>query len=279
MSGPSVAFVRNVKRGRVEAVNPARNTYKSARYAPLKTAFARNVRRVLHREMEKKTSQYRQVDKALYGYNATGTAWADSIFPVTPFGASLIINQGVGDGGRVGNRIKITHLRFKGVVVPLAYNATSNVTPEPQYVKMWLFYDKENPTILPTPGSDFLQDGSTSTALTGTVSDVFAPVNSDRWVVKHEQVFKLGFAGYSGTGVNAGFQSFANNDFSLACEFDIDVMPMIPKTYIYDDNSAIPETRGLFCAMEVVNCYGSQNGAATIKAEMHWQLDMKYTDQ
>lgn len=256
----------------------SKRTFKSDRYGKAKGGFAKAVKKVIQQTAEKKTAEFTQTDKMLYGYNATGTAWLDSIMPVTPYGASLAINQGVGDSARVGNKITISKLRFKGMIVPLGYNATTNAGPEPQFVKMWLFYDKENPATIPQPGSDFLQANGTASALTGTASDMFAQVNKDRWVVKYEKVFKLGFAQYGGTGTSAAFQSFANNDFQLSHEFDIDILPMIPKNYIYDDNNAIPETRGLFCAFEVVNCYGTTNSAASIKAEVHFQQLLEYTD-
>lgn len=252
--------------------------YSRGRYAPLKqTSVAKTVRKVLEQQAEKKKSQYTETDKLLYAYNA-GAPWTSGIFPVTPYGASLQISQGVGDGGRVGNRIKISKLRFKGMIVPTGYNATSNSAPEPQFVKMWLLYDKEAPNTIPAPGTDFLQAASSSNALTGTASDMFARVNTDRWVVKYEKVFKMGFATYGGTGTSPAFQSLTNNDFKLSNEFDIDLMPYIAKHVTYDDNTSIPETRGLFCVMEVVNIYGNTNPAASIKAEMHFQLDMEYTD-
>jgi len=251
--------------------------YSRGRYAPLKkTQLAKTVRRIVADQAEKKSDQFTLDGKYLYAYNSA--AWAASIFPVTPFGASLQINQGVGDGNRVGNRIKLSKLRFKGMIVPTGYNATSNPSPEPQLVKMWLVYDKQNPTVIPLPGTDFLQAGGSANALTGTATDVFARVNSDRWVVKMEKTFKLGFAAYNGTGTSAAFQSLTNNDFRLCQEFDFDILPYVAKTVVYDDNSSLPETRGLFCVIEVVNIFGNSNPAAAIKAEMHYQLDMEYTD-
>lgn len=274
-TGDTIVSHREYKRSKF-STNPKRSR---GRYKPLaQTAVAKTVRKVLQQQAEKKMAEFTQEEKLLYAYNASAGAWAASIMPVTPYGGSLSIAQGTGDSARVGNRIRISKLRFKGMIVPLPYNATTNAGPEPQYVKMWLFYDKENPTTIPSPGSDFLQLNGTSGALTGTVSDVFSRVNTDRWVVKHEQVFKLGYAAYGGTGTSASYQAFANNDFSLACEFDIDILPMIPKHYIYDDNTTSPETRGLFCAFEVVNLNGNTNAAASVKAQVHFQQLLEYTD-
>jgi len=271
---PSIGF----KRPRGATKLRVRKTYKSGRFATVQSAFARNVRKVLQQEAEKKKVQYYEVDKFILAYNCTAATWQSSIFPVTPYGASLTINQGTGDGGRVGNRIKINKLRLKGAFTPTAYSAGNNATPQPLMVRMWLLYDKENPTIIPTPGNDFIQNGGAAQTLSSTFSDMISIVNSDRWVVKYDQTFKLGFAGYAGTGTSAVFQSFANNDFQLIQEFDIDVLPMIPKTYVFDDNSAIPETRGLFMVIEAVPTTGLAPATTLIGAEMHFSLNLEYTD-
>jgi len=258
-------------------VNDAKRSYKSGRYAKAKTAFARNVRKVLQQTAEKKKSQYYEVDKFVLAANCTAASWLNTIFPVTPYGASLIIQQGTGDGSRVGNRIKATKLRLKGAFTPTAYSA-NNPFPEPMMVRMWLLYDKENPTIIPGPGSDFIQFGGATQGLQSTFADMISVVNSDRWVVKYDRTFKLGFAGYSGTGVQPAFQSFANNDFSLVQEFDIDVLPMIAKNIVFDDNTGIPETRGLFMVIEAVKTTGTAAAATLIGVEMHFSLNMEYTD-
>ena len=251
--------------------------YSRGRYAPLrKNALAKTVRTIIQQQAEKKRVQFTQEDKLLYAYNSA--SWAASIFPVTPYGASLTLNQGVGDGSRVGNRVKLSKLRFRGMIVPTGYNATTNPNPVPVAVKMWLLYDKENPNTISPPGSDFLQNGNSSGPLQATITDSFASVNSDRWVVKAEKIFKLGFSAYGGTGTQPAFQSTTNNDFKLMHEFDMDLLPLVSKTVVYDDNTSIPETRGLFCVMEVLNIFGSTLPVAAALAEMHYQLTMEYTD-
>lgn len=253
-------------------------TFKTARYAKAKSAFARNVRKVLEQEAEKKQIQYYEANKFLVAYNATAVTWQSTIFPVTPYGASLTINQGVGDGYRVGNRIKIHKLRLKGLMCPTPYSVGNNPAPEPCMVRMWLMYDKENPNIIPSPTADFIQFGNTSQPLQGTMQDMVSKVNTDRWVVKYEKLFKVGFATYGGTGTTAAFQSFTNNDFKLVNEFDIDLTDMVPKTYVFDDNTSIPETRGLFMVFEAVPVNGIAPATNIIPVEMSFSLDLQYTD-
>lgn len=251
--------------------------YKTNRFGKASGAFAKKVKAVLQREAEKKQVQYYATDHLLVSYNYTG-GWANYIFPVTPNGATLTISQGAGDSGRVGNRIKIASAKFRGIMFPTAYNVTSNPTPLPYMIRVWLLYDKENPSTVPNPGSDFLQLGGSSLALSGTVADMIATVNSDRWVVKYDKVFKLGFADYSGTGTNAAFQSATNNDFKLVNQFEIDFTKMIPSTYVFDDNTSNPETRGLYFVAELVGITGAAISTAVIGAEMHYSVDIRYTD-
>lgn len=266
------------KRIKASPKEASAKTFKTARYAKAKSAFARNVRKVLEQEAEKKQIQYYEANKFLVAYNATAVTWQSTIFPVTPYGASLTINQGVGDGYRVGNRIKIHKLRLKGLLTPTPYSVGNNPAPEPCMVRMWLLYDKENPTIIPQPAGDFIQFGNTSQALQSNMQDMVSRVNTDRWVVKYEKLFKVGFATYGGTGTTAAYQSFTNNDFKLVNEFDLDLTDMVPKTYVFDDNTSIPETRGLFMAFEVVPVNGIAPATNNIPVELSFSLDLHYTD-
>lgn len=252
--------------------------YKTGRYAVATGAFAAAVKKVIQHEAEKKQVQYYEANRFIVAYNATASPFASSIFPCTPYGASLTINQGTGDAARIGNRIKISKLRLKGMFTPTPYSLANNATPEPMMLRMWLLYDKENPTAIPVPAADFIQFGNAAQALTSTVQDMVAKVNNDRWVVKYDKVFKLGFSTYGGTGTSAAYQSFTNNDFNLVQEFDIDLTDMVPKTYVFDDNTSIPETRGLFLVVEAVPVNGVAPGTNLIAAEMTFSLDLEYTD-
>jgi len=262
------------KRARIAA----KKGYKTGRYKVAKGGFAAAVKKVIQSEAEKKKVQYYEVDHPVVAYNHTTVSWGSTIFPVTPYGASLTINQGTGDASRVGNRIKVHKLMLKGAFTPNGYNASSNPTPSPMMVRMWLLYDKENPHIIPSPTTDFIQNGASSQALSSSYLDMMSEVNADRWVVKYDRVFKVGFGTYGGTGTSAAFQSFTNNDFKLINEFEIDVTDMIPKTYVFDDNAAIPETRGLFMVCEAVTTTGLTANLATNAVELHFSLKLEYTD-
>lgn len=253
-------------------------TFKSDRYSKAKGTFAKKVKMVIQKEAEKKQANYTVIDKPIVAYNNTNVGWASTIVPVSPNASYLAISQGTGDGQRVGNRIKIASLKLKGILHPRAYDASTNVQPVPQFVRVWLLYDKQDPNAVPAPTNDFLQSGSTTTSLSSTVGDVISEVNRDRYVVKYDKIFKVGFATYNEAGVAQTFQNFANNDFKLTQMLEIDITSMIPSTYVYNDNNSSPETRGLYLAMESVTTTGSAQTVLTIPMEMSFNLELKYTD-
>lgn len=136
-----------------------RSTFKrrvAKRRVAKRPALKRMIRREIARNVENKRAQYYNYDKRLY---ATGNVSfpTDNIFPVCVDPNAIVINQGVGQGQRVGNSIKTKKLVFKGTIVPFPYDATFNPQPLPMQGKMYIFYDKTEPTDVPNPqaASDF----------------------------------------------------------------------------------------------------------------------------
>jgi len=262
----------NGKRRRV--TRPRKRTYK--RKSSL-FSIKKIVKREIARNVENKTSQYYSGLVNLSS-NANVGVFANSVLPISPYATFLQVNQSASQGGRTGNQIKIKSLKFGGVLTPKEYNATSNPVPRPLNVIMWLFYKKDNPDTLTVPGTDFLQLGGTSQALTGSLIDQTATVNTDAYRIFAKRVFKLGFANYAGTGTNATQQQFANNDYKYNQFFNIDVTKHLVKTIKYDDNVSTPTTRGLFACFQCVSATGGAFSSAYIPAELTFTLTMSYED-
>jgi len=238
--------------------------------------LARIVKKLVRRQMETKTFQEYQNTTKVYASNHA--SYAASVIPVTPFGTYVDIQQGLGQGGRIGNRIDLVSLRFSGILTPRPYNATFNTAPSPKNVIMWVFGDKDIPTNLPTQGTDFLQLGNGSQGLTNTLTDMMAPVNLDRYRLWKRKVLKVGFASYGGTGVNAGYQSYTNNDYHLNRRVSLNVMPYAIKKVHYDDNDVNPMTRGVFVIFQVLNADGTSAGATNEAMDLTYTISAKYKD-
>lgn len=253
-----------------------RRTFK--RKTVRKGGLKKLVQREIARNVEDKSVQTYNLGLALTSSNAAAFN-TNNIIQVSPSAIALPVNQGTGQGARVGNRIKIKKVMFKGTLVPQAYNATTNVLAVPLQVKMFLFYDKlAAPNTIPAIYSDFFQFGSTTTSLHNDLVDMWSPVNTDKYTVVKTKIFKLGFADNIGSGNAIGNQYFANNDFKMNCNFSIDLTPHLIKHVKYNDNSSDPSTRSLFCAFVCSRADGGGYGSTQIPAGVQYMLDMKYED-
>lgn len=258
-----------------------KKAYKRKSYAPKRKASIKAVvKREIARNTENKTRQHYVEDYLLFGSGSTSQLDA-SIFPVTPFSGELQIDQGVGNGARIGNQIKTKRLTLKGTIVPLGFSGGTNPTPSPIQVKMWLFYDRREPTDIPTPAvlANFFQDNNAASTFKNDLVDLWAPVNTDRYRVLATRTFKLGAAIYDVTaGGAASQQYYANNDFKLNANFSIDLTKMVPNTVKFDDNNSDPTTRGLYCMCQVVRADGGIVTAGWTMARMSYMLNYTYED-
>lgn len=191
------------------------------------TAIKRMIKRTVDDCVEHKISApLNQYGQRIQGYGfATATTF--SMFDLTTIFDS--ITQGVGQGNRVGNRIKPTKYTVKGIVyvgnVATPYNDTT-----PTYLKMVLFRQKSTDAV-PTDLSDFMQNGNTVTSPSNTPPDIWRDMNEDKYKIYTSRVYKL---------ADAQAASAPNNDFALSRFFSIDLKKYIKKCVRWDDVTAHP---------------------------------------
>lgn len=145
-------------------------------------------------------------------------------------------------------------------------------------VKFWFFYDKEFPTSVPVPTSDLFQFGNTVVGPSNDLTDMFAPINADKYRVLGTRTFKVGQAINNGSGALPTLSYNANNDFKLNCNFSIDLTKMVPKMYTFRDNNSEPTTRGLYWLATVVSGTGSQYPPTAVPARMSYIHNCVYED-
>ena len=258
-----------------------KRVYKRKSYAPKRkmSSVKKLVRREIARNVEDKNSQLFVTTNRLY-IPGNASFPTNNIFPVCVEPTAIVIPQGTGQGQRIGNKIKIKKFHFKGTLCPGVYDATFNVQPVPMQLKMWIFYDKKNPTEVPNPtvSNDFFQNGSSSSGFSNDLIDMWRPVNSDRYRVLASRVFKLGAASNTGTGSSATLQYTANNDFKYNCNFSFDLAKYMPKIVQFEDTSTVPSSRGLYCMFQYVSATGSIIGTTQYCVESQWMLDCVYED-
>jgi len=245
-----------------------------------KTALKRTIKAEITRSLEKKTRQT-YVEDIVIPPSSNASLVDTQIQPVGPFtGGYLDIQQGVGNGSRIGNRITVKRCVMRGTVVPIPYDATTNVQPSPLQIKFWIGYDKTNPTIKPSPAvsNDFFQFNNTSVGFTNDLVDLWKPINTDKYRILASRQFKLGNAVYNASGALVQYQNYANNDFKYNCNFSVDLTKYLPKSIKYDDTDALPTNRGLFLIMVAVRADGTPLASNQVVAKMSYMLDLTYLD-
>lgn len=243
-------------------------------------ALKKMIRREIARNVENKGRQHFVEDHIILG-SVNASTFDASIFPVGPGAGTLDIQQGVGQGDRVGNTVKTKRLMFKGTIAPLAYNAVTNPLPQPIMIKMWLFYNRILPTFDPTPAAlgDFFENNNSSTGFSDDLIDLWRPYNKENYRVLATRVFKVGNAIYNtAAGGSTNSQFGSNNDFKLSTNFSIDCTKMIPKITRYNDNNADPTSRNLYCMMQVVRADGGTTLSGWAMARCSYMLDYTYED-
>lgn len=241
-------------------------------------SLKRMVKKLIAANVENKTDQFFSQNSNIYV--ATSGSFVSSIIPVSPYTGFLELVQGVGQGDRIGNSIKIKNLTMKGTISPTEYNATTNIIPQPIQVILWFFYKREQPTVVPTNMAAFFQDGNAARNFNNDLTDVWSTVNNDLYRLLTKRVFKIGYQDYqtSTAGIQANSMSFANNDFKLNKNFKINLTKYAIKHVRYSDTNGFPRSRGLFCLPQVVAASGGSLPSSQILARMSYQLDISYED-
>lgn len=272
-----MAFRKTYKRKASKKRIYKRKTYRK-KTSPLK----KMVKQMIARSAETKLLQGPLVNKQLYTADAVN--FADNVIPMGPNNVTLALQQGPGQGQRIGNVVNTKKLTFKGSINATPYNVTTNPTPRPLMVQFIFCYDREDPNdaFSPAAGNVFFQNGSSTAGFTNTLTDIWRPINEDRFRVFARKTFKLGFAQYAGTTANttnqAQHQAYANNDFKLSHIFSFDLTKWYPKVVKFDDNLSIPMTRNVYCFIQYVDALGGSMVAPYEACEVSYCLNYMYED-
>lgn len=250
-----------------------------AKYKPRKIsvyAIRKIAKQVVSKQVETKTIQYSSNGFNVYPSNHS--SFNASIFPCSPYASYLQIDQGTGQGERIGNRIKVKNLSIKGTLWAMPYDATTNTVPQPSQVIIRFFINRATPTTTPGNMTGFLQNANGSTNLQNDLTDFVTPYNEDGYKVFCVRKLKIGFANNDGTGAYPTGQYFTNNDFKLNVNFKVNLTKYQIKNVIYNDTATQPRVRGIFCSMQAVAASGGNYQATTIPVRAAWTLTCDYED-
>lgn len=283
---PRLSRSRKTFRSRPKAV-PLRRS-RSIRPAAIRsTARLSRLRRPPRPEVKEIRGSYDLILGA-----AGGTSWdAQGVQPCLMGPNSVNFNtvqpgQGLGQGERIGNRVRIKKVTMRAVMYPQPYDVAFNPAPKPLYVIIWFF--KQKISLLEADSqaqattrclSDFFNDGSFATGMTGTLVDFTLPINRDTVDVKRCLKFKLGCARFEGTGY-AVANHYQNNDFKYSQSFTMDLTKYAKKAMVWNDVGAGGPRgqRQLWMCASVVNADGTTLADSDQSARMRYNLEFKYTD-
>jgi len=166
---------RRAKRAKPRAVKPSKS-------------FVKNVQKIIHANVETKQAFLGITDNFNSGINSSGDA--KKIVPS--------IGQGTGDYQRIGDQLKSKSLTVRGAIV---YNPSvgsyGTFSNSRLGVRMMIVQPRQYSNLADVQASAatwmafLLKKGGTTTAFTGTLSDLWAPINSDAIIKYYDKMFYL----------------------------------------------------------------------------------------
>lgn len=256
----------------------------SSKTTEVPLAVQRYVKRkiALNEEVKQQNSSIGGLYIQPYNAVAGATGWySNCVFACSTYpGSSYQINQGTGQGDRIGNKIRTKKLVMKFIFNPTSYNATTNTNPKPVDLRVFWLYNKDDSETLPSQldFTKFFQLGDTSSAPQSFLADMMLEVNKDLFHVYAERRYKLGYQNASAAGTVTGSEYFANNDYSYNVIDEIDLTPYTAKTFTFSDSNSQPNTRGLFCVILAAAADGSVLANTQVPAYLFYTLQYQYTD-
>jgi len=239
-------------------------------------AVKRYVKRTFASQTENKRANINSA--ATFGnvaHNATLNA-----YPMLPYTGYWSIGQGVTQGTRIGNQVKVRKLMLNYVLRPMPYNATTNVVPQPTEVDLFLGYLNQNSGTLPVAAdiSNLFQSGAGVAAPVGTLRDLISSINADYWTIKKRWRHKIGYAAYGGTGTDAPSQSYTNNDFKLNVVKKLNITNLVNKNLKFNDATSSVQGKNLFFMFQAVASSGGAFSATTTPCNIEFWIDLEYED-
>jgi len=258
-----------------------KSTRKFSRKGSRKSYRKKTVRRTssLTKRVKKEISKLAEVKRASYSSSQfiTGYGYGTVQQNLGFVSGGLTINQGTGQGDRIGNKIRIKSIVLHYSMCASAYSV-ANPNPEPWEVRMVFGKNRSLPQTAP-PILNFFQQGDTSVAPTGQLQDIIKPINVDTQLVYKEKFHKLGYSRMDGSG-NAGgvaSQYYSNNDYKLNAKGKVDLTKMFPTTVMWNDTSVQPVTDSVYVSYICATGTGTTNGSSQ-PLGMNFTVEVQYTD-
>jgi len=205
---------------------------KMAPPAKPKQTFAQKVNQIIARNVENKLTTSYTNTSPICTIPASGTLqW----FLLKDWNTKLFtISQGAAEQQRIGNQIKLKRWVIKGMIHPTSTGGVSTniVNTQQGFVDIYFGRLVTNGE-LTTALTALYDNGNTSVAPIGAMSQIFMKLNKDEYKVYYHKRFKVAPSISQG-----GQQTLSNNDFALVKTFGFDVTKYICKNASIKFNDA-----------------------------------------
>lgn len=241
---------------------------------PRKAAFNRKVRNVVRSMAEKKQTTTTQINQSL--------TIGDSSVLVNYITLPPVLAQGTAENQRIGNSIQVTSGVISGYVNMLPYNSITNTFTNLK-VRLMLVSQKirnVSTTLSSTLAlgdlDTFFDNGSNGVPFQGTMYDLLAPVNTQRWTLHAQKILTLSLGNSTNSYGNTTAPSSGSGSYQQYFKFYFG--RQLGKL-VYDDNigSQLPTNKNLFLIIQPVTSDGGPRQSGSV-AEIHYKYDVNYMD-
>lgn len=243
-----------------------KKSYKKGGTTPkVSMSVQKYVKRILHKEIENKSPT------PISGQDVSIVPITNTISWGTLIGLSDVwqIPQGVGQGNRLGDKLKPTKWYLRGFI------HNNSATAVPAVVKMFVFRQKmtyESPAGAAFTGPvDFFQYGSSTVGPANNYQDLLREVNKDKYILYTTRSFKIAPAGSAGN---------TNNDFSTVGKFKVDLIKYAKRVLTYNDAVNTPLNSGLYVCFALAEYGGTTKTvwAAGEAPQISYDIIAEYED-
>lgn len=186
------------------------------------------------------------------------------------------IQQGTGEGNRLANLVIPTRFTYS-----FCLTARAGVN-SPLMARMFVVsykFDLNNSTtndiwssLQQVNNNNFFDNGNTSSGMSGTLTDLLLPINTDAYRVYKVKTYKLAPSGLP-TGTGGG-----NNDFKYMIKKSINLLPYIQKKLRWNDTSSTSFNKKVFIIWEILAADGTTITDGSPIATISYSFNFKYKD-
>lgn len=239
-------------------------------YAKRSSAIAKVVKKVLSRNLERKTWTFSSANQGIKTASAVSAPYVSDLLPQ--------VTQGTGVSQRIGNEIKVTKAYIRGYVNIRQYDATDNPLSLPVLVKMYLVSYKisNQPNFtFASLYSNFFQTNNSSVTWQSNMLDMFLELNKEVWTLHKTKVIKIGASSVSNNQVPVQGGNYFDNS-PMTVPFYFEYAKHLDKLKYDDTVNNICTNKNLLLIFQAVNADGSTS--IYTPAEVHQQKVVHYTD-